>query len=86
MPRLTKKVRQQILDQNNGRSIRTYYEGRNFREERVYTIRNGQLFIRETGDTSWADSKYDQERLAGDDETHRFLYKHCDELNLDGIE
>lgn len=86
MPRLTKKVRQQILDQNNDRSIRTYYEGRNFREERVYMIRNGQLFVKEIGDTSWADSKYNQERLAGDDETHRFLYKYCDKLNLDGIE
>ena len=38
MARLTKKVRQQLLDQNEGFTRRTYYEGRNSREERIYTI------------------------------------------------
>ena len=85
IPRLTAKVRQQILDQNNGRSITTYSEGKNYREERVYTIRNGQLFVKESGDTSWSDSRYSQERPASDEETHRFLYNHCWKLNLDGI-
>ena len=86
IPRLTAKVRQQILDQNNGRSITTYSEGKNYREERVYTIRNGQLFVKESGDTSWSDSRYSQERPVSDEETRRFLYNHCWKLNLDGIE
>ncbi len=43
MARLTKKVRQQLLDQNEGFIRRTYYEGRNSREERIYTISGGHL-------------------------------------------
>ena len=87
IPRLTKKNRQRILDQNNNCTpIRTNSEGRNYREERIYTIRDGKLYVREVGDTSWADSKYDNERCASDEETHRFLYNHGWKLNLDGIE
>lgn len=84
--RLTMAVRQRILEQNEGFSKRTYYEGRNSREERIYTISGGALHIRAKGKTSWADSRYDDEWIASDDETHRFLYDHKWELNLDGIE
>ena len=86
MPRLTQKVRQQILDQNEGFTTRTYFENRNFREERIYTVRGGCLYVREIGDTSQSDSAYDQERRLDDDETHRFLCEHSWKMNLDGIE
>ena len=52
MARLTKAVRQKLLESNEGFSIRTYYEGRNSREERIYTISGGQLHIRAIGKTS----------------------------------
>lgn len=84
--RLTKSVRQKILEQNEGFSKRTYYEGRNSREERIYTISGGKLHIRAIGKTSWADSRYDDNWIASDEETHRFLYEHKWEMNLDGIE
>ena len=86
MPRLTKEVRQKILDQNEGFQKRTYQEGRNFGDERIYTVSGGKLHIREIGNTSWSDSRYDNDRTADEDETHRFLYKYSHEMNLDGIE
>ena len=86
MPRLTKTIRQKLLDNNEGKSIRTYNKQKNFEEERIYSISGGQLHIREIGDTSWSDSKYDDERIASDEEVHRFLYKFLDELNTDGLD
>ncbi|MFI2652872.1 hypothetical protein [Micromonospora fulviviridis] len=86
MPRLTKDARQRILDQNEGFSTRTYYDAKNSREERSYTISGGKLHIRATGRTSWADSHYDEEWIATEEEVHKFLYKHQREMNLDGIE
>lgn len=81
--RLTGKNRQMLLNLNDGFTERTYYEDRNSREERIYTISNGELHIRAIGKTSWADSHYDNEWIADDDEVHRFLYKFLDELNTD---
>lgn len=86
MMRLTKDIRQRILEQNEGFTKRTNYEGRNSSEQRIYTISGGELHIRAIGKTSWADSRYDDEWVASDDETHRFLYDHKWELNLDEIE
>ena len=81
MTRLTKAVRQKLLENNEGFSIRTNYEGRNSREERIYTISGGQLHIRAIGKTSWADSRYDNEWIASDEEVHRFLYNYQDEMD-----
>ena len=75
-----------LLDNNEGFSTSTYYEGKNSREERIYTIKDGQLNIRAIGKTSWADSHYDNEWIADEEETHRFLYNHQGEMNTDGIE
>ena len=86
MARLTKSVRQQILNQNDGFRRKTYYEARNSRIETIYTIKNGYLYIRSVGDTSWSDSDFDDERVASDEEVHRFLYKFQDEMDLSGIE
>ena len=86
MPRLTRDVRQRILDQNEGFTIRTFYDVKNLREERTYTISGGELHIRAVGKNSWADSHYHNEWHATDEETHRFLYEHQYEMDLDGIE
>lgn len=86
MVRLSKAVRQQLLNQNEGFTRRTYFESRNSREERIYKITGGQLQIRAIGKTSWADSRYDDEWIATDEETHRFLYEHRYELNTAGLE
>ena len=86
MARLTKAVRQKLLESNEGFSIRTYYEGRNSREERIYTISGGQLHIRAIGKTSWAYSRYDDEWVASDEEVHRFLYEHQDEMNTSEVD
>lgn len=86
MVRLTSSTRQRILEQTEGFTRKTYSEERNSREERIYTISGGVLHIRVVGKTSWADSRYDKEWIASDDEAHRFLYKYKREMNLDGIE
>ena len=38
-----------------------------------YLIKGGQLLIREIGKTSWADSRFDDVRVADIEQTRRFL-------------
>lgn len=84
--RLTSEVRQRLLDQNEGFRTETSFSGNNFRESRVYEIRGGQLHIRSVGKTSWADSRFDDEFVADDDQTKRFLRDNLHALNTQGIE
>ena len=86
MARLNRENRRILLETNEGFSTRTYYEGKNSREERIYTISDGQLIIRAIGKSSWADSNYDDEWVASDDEVHRFLYNNLSELDTSAIE
>ena len=81
--RLTKKNREKLLKKNEGFSVKTSYDSKNFSEDRKYTIENGSLFIEKSGKTSWADSRYSKREKASDEETHRFLYKHLFELDTD---
>lgn len=66
--RLTKGVRTQLLLQNDGFSTRSSYDSRNSEYERIYTIKDGRLHIREIGKTSCSDSRYDKEWYADDEE------------------
>jgi len=83
--RLTKTVRQDILNQNEGFTTRTSYDSKNSEYERIYTISCGQLHIHEIGKTSWAGSRYDKEWIADEEETHRFLYNYLGLLNTDNV-
>lgn len=83
--RLTREVRRQLLEQNEGFERETSYEGKNFREYRRYRITGGELRIRSSGKTSWADSRFDNEDVATDEQTRRFLREHLAELNTDGL-
>lgn len=76
MHRLTADVRRQLLELNDGFTQQTSYAAKNFREHRTYTIVDGQLQIRSTGKTSWADSGFEHTWIADAEETHRFLYNH----------
>ncbi|GGS74950.1 hypothetical protein [Streptomyces violaceus] len=78
-------MRQQILGQNEGFELKTSYSGKNFTEYRWYRITGGELRIRSSGKTSWADSRFDREDVATDEQTHRFLREHLAELNTDGL-
>lgn len=75
MLRLTKAIREKLLQQNEGFTRSTYYDSKNFEEKRIYKIIDGVLHIHEEGKTSWADSRYNRDRIADDEETHRFLKK-----------
>ena len=83
--RLTKTVRQQLLEENEGFTTSTFYEGSNFREQRDYSIEDGELHIRARGNTSWSDSHFDNEWVASDEEAHGFLYRHLAKLQLPNI-
>jgi intein-encoded DNA endonuclease-like protein len=86
--RFTKKNRQQVLDQNEGFKTETSYSGQNFRETRVYEVKDGGLNVRSKSKTSWADSRRtDTYRCSADsEETKRFLRNNRDDLDTDGIE
>lgn len=84
--RLTEHVRRQVLELNEGFTTQTYYEGKNSRESRTYTIIGGELRIRATGKTSWADSHYDNEFVANKDATLRYLRQHLYDLDLDDVD
>ena len=84
--RLTKDVRQKLLEQNEGFQRTTYFESDNSYNTNTYTIFNGQLTVRSKGDTSWSDSKYDETRICDDAQTQRFLRKNLSNLNTDGID
>lgn len=73
MRRLTKQVRKELLDQNEGYKSRTSFSARNSEYDRVYEITNGRLHITEAGKTSWSDSRYKKDWDADEEETHRFL-------------
>ena len=61
MARLTKVNRQKILDQNEGFVATTSYDSRNSSYDRKYTVKDGKLHIQESGKSSWADSRYNEE-------------------------
>ncbi|MEU6349690.1 hypothetical protein ABZ896_10225 [Streptomyces sp. NPDC047072] len=83
--RLTREVRQQLLEQNEGFEVKTCTREKNFVEYRQYLITGGELRIRSSGKTSWADSRFDNEAVATDEQTRRFLREHLAELNTDGV-
>ena len=74
MVRLTKEKTAQLLEENDGFEVKTYYEGKNFRETRYYTIHDGKLTYRSVGKTSWADSHFDNEVECDYAQTRRFLH------------
>lgn len=83
--RLTREVRQRLLDQNEGFELETSYRAKNFREYRRYRIVGGELRYRSSGKTSWADSRFDDEHVATDEQIHWFLRRCSAELNTDGF-
>ena len=84
--RLTKRVRQQLLDQNDGFATETHFSGKNFSEDRKYSISGGELRIRSTSKSSWADSRSTDEWMADENETRRFLSRELHRLDTDGVE
>ncbi|TFC74580.1 hypothetical protein E3O45_10340 [Cryobacterium sp. TMS1-20-1] len=78
-------VRRQLLEQNEGFSTTTSYEGKNSSEDRRYTITDGKLHVHASGNTSWADSRYKSDFVADDDQTHRYLYNNLSLLNQDDV-
>ncbi|MFJ5785362.1 hypothetical protein [Streptomyces hydrogenans] len=84
--RLTAAVRQQLLNQNEGFEKTVPTRQKNFSEDRTYRITGGKLYIRISGNTSWADSRYSHDFApATEEQTHRFLYEYKGALNTEGL-
>lgn len=84
--RLTKEVRQKLLNQNEGFELKTSNVQKNSTEYRTYRISGGKLYIQSSGNTSWADSHYSYDPIpATDEQTHRFLRQYQGRLNTDGL-
>jgi hypothetical protein len=84
--RLTAAVRQQLLDQNEGFEITIPTTLKNLTVYTTYRITGGQLYIRSSGKTSWADSSFAEPYApATSDQTHRFLYAYKGRLNTEGL-
>ena len=86
LPRLTKDVREALLDANEGFTDSTHYSGKNYSESRQYEITGGQLRVKSNSKTSWADSRRSSEFIADEAETHRFLRERLPRLSLEGVE
>lgn len=84
--RLTKDVRKQVIAKNEGYTTRTYYQGKNSREERIYKIKDNKVHVRSIGKTSWADSRYDTEGILDEQQEHRFLRNNLGALDTSGIQ
>ncbi|MDO4650871.1 MAG: hypothetical protein Q4B26_19720 [Eubacteriales bacterium] len=83
--RLTKDVISKILTANEGFSRTKSWSSRNFKCDYNYLIENGKLLIREVGKTSWADSRFDDVRIADIDQTRRFLREFLPFLKTDNL-
>ena len=83
---LNTELRKRILKQNEGFTTRMQCEGSNFRAEKIYTIVNGELHVREVGRNFLVDSRYDKEVVEDDNNTYKFLFEYKGKLNFDGVE
>ena len=85
--RFTKDIVQKILNQNNGFSGQTSYEGRNYREYNNYKIKDGEMFVDKSGKTSWSDSRFSDHDIPVDlDTKKKKKKKFFNRLNTKGIE
>ena len=83
MMRFTKALIQKVLEMNEGFTDRTYYKSRNSEEENHYSIKDGKLFKRSIGKTSWSDSRYDKTTVCDEDQTRRFLRERKNRLKIE---
>ncbi len=84
--RLTKSVRDALLKLNEGFETTTHFKGKNFTESRVYKIIDGVLHVHSTGKTSWGGSRFSNDFVADNEQTHRFLKDNLRALKKDGLE
>lgn len=82
--RLTKDVRQALLDRNEGFKTSTSFRNDNFRETRRYVIRDGQVLVHAVGKAALSD-RHDEEFVADEASSHRFLKKNLHALNTEGL-
>lgn len=81
--RFTKKTIPAVLEKNDGLKFSTYYSGKNGSRTNSYRIENGKVFWKQSGKTSWADSRYENDWSELDENSvHRLLRNHKNELIL----
>lgn len=81
--RFTKNTIPEVLRLNEGFDEQYYYSGKNASYTNRYKISDGKVFWKQSGKTSWADSRYENEwEELDDDRVHSFLYNHKNDLIL----
>ena len=83
---LTKSKVAQVLKQNEGFKRETYVNMKNFKCAYLYFVKGGKLFRRESGRTSWSDSRFHQTIECSPEQVRRFIHEWKNCLNLKGIE
>lgn len=87
MVRLTADKLKKVLEANEGVSVESYFSGNNVSQSRIYTIRDGNMYVKSSGKTSWSDSRYsDDEELCTPEQTRRILHKHPVKFHLADFE
>ena len=71
--RFTKELVQKILDLNDNYTTERIFKSKNFRETTSYLIKQGKLFVRRSGKTSWADSRFDKMYELDLDDARKFI-------------
>lgn len=84
-PSLTAERVQKTLDQNDGARDSTHYKGENSETFWDYKVEDGVLRIRASGDTSWSDSHWADEREANVQQARSFIRRNEHNLNMEDI-
>lgn len=74
--RFTRDYVGRILKANEGFEFETSYNSRNSTNFYKYYVKEGKLYIQESGHGSWSDSHYSNLRECTIQETQRFLRDH----------
>ena len=74
--RLTKRVRQEVLNRNEGYRVEESYIGKNYKQVNTYFVKGGRLLIISKAKVSWSDKKIVSRHLANDEQEKKFIKKY----------
>lgn len=80
--RLNKSVRDSILLKNDGYTTKTMYVGKNYKQECIYSISKGKLYIKTKSRNSLTKNDKVIKRIADDKEVIKFIRKYEDCLEM----
>lgn len=82
--KLTKDVRRSILKENEGFKIDIKFDGKNYQQERIYLIKNENLFVVTKARIINTNKAIKRRRQADDNEVKKFIKKYLDKSKTEG--